>query len=376
MLAPTAKVTRDAPAAVTGEGSSSWATPSSSRTWTARASSGWAEICRATSSASSGSTPRIRNVAASSSRSESGLYLSSCASLRTSASTSSFCEDTETNSPVAIENTPAARPASPVSTMNWCDPPPPPTPAISDTLVTRPSIAPNTAGRSQPPETSRCWCPCSSPRASLATLTVSFSGIAVPTRCGPPLFRARWPSSGVACQCRGGEALDVLAERAVGVDAADDAGQRVQQRAAAGRDRVRGQGDGPVGGQQLAGGDGVAVVDRLAQVLGGLPAERLHVLLPAGGLDQPHGRGQGQPAQRVHLTGRALVHGDQPGVRPGTGGELRRQPGDPGVEEPVDPRGGDLGRVGQGGGELIAVRREVEAVEARGADERAAEERR
>src|SRR5215469_17028480 len=172
-------------------------------------------------------------------------------------------------------------------------PPPPPTPAISDTLVTRPSIAPNTAGRSQPPETSRCWCPCSSPWASCATRTVSFSGIPVPTRCGPPLFLALRPSSGVACQCRGGKAFDVLAEGAVGVDAADDAGKRVQQRAAAGRDRVRGQGDGAVGGQQLAGCDGVTVADRLAQRLGSFPAEGLRVLLPAGGLDQPHGRGQG-----------------------------------------------------------------------------------
>ena len=72
---------------------------------------------------------------------------------------SSFWEETETYSPVAIENAPAARPARPVSTMSagtrrGADPAP--TPAISETLVTRPSIAPNTAGRSQPPDTS--WC--------------------------------------------------------------------------------------------------------------------------------------------------------------------------------------------------------------------------
>ena len=35
--------------------------------------------------------------------------------------------------------------------------PPPPTPLISAMLVTRPSIAPKTAGRSQPPETSAWW---------------------------------------------------------------------------------------------------------------------------------------------------------------------------------------------------------------------------
>ena len=77
----------------------------------------------------------------------------------TSAWTSSFCEETDTYSPAAIEHAPAARPARPVSTMVCALPPPPPTPAISDTLVTSPSMAPNTAGRSQPPDTSRWWCP-------------------------------------------------------------------------------------------------------------------------------------------------------------------------------------------------------------------------
>ena len=98
---------------------------------------------------------------ASSRRSESGWLSSSNCSLRTSAATSSFCEETETYSPVAMENAPAASPARPVSTIRFGDPceapTPAPTPAISDTLVTRPSIAPNTAGRSQPPETSLCW---------------------------------------------------------------------------------------------------------------------------------------------------------------------------------------------------------------------------
>jgi hypothetical protein len=72
---------------------------------------------------------------------------------------SSFWEETDTYSPAAIEQAPAARPARPVRTMVWADPPPPPTPAISDTFVTSPSMAPNTAGRSHPPDTSRCWCP-------------------------------------------------------------------------------------------------------------------------------------------------------------------------------------------------------------------------
>ena len=55
----------------------------------------------------------------------------------------------------------------------WCaaPPPPPPTPATSAVLVTSPSIAPNTAARSQPPETSAWLWSCASasgaPRAPL-----------------------------------------------------------------------------------------------------------------------------------------------------------------------------------------------------------------
>ncbi len=42
--------------------------------------------------------------------------------------------------------------------MVCVDTPTPPTPAISAALVTRPSTAPNTVGRNQPPDTSRCRC--------------------------------------------------------------------------------------------------------------------------------------------------------------------------------------------------------------------------
>ena len=125
--------------------------------------------------------------AASSRRSDSALCSSSSCSLRTSASTSSFCDETETYSPVAMENAPAASPASPVSTMRCGEPPeafaPAPTPAISETLVTRPSMAPNTAGRSQPPETSLCWCPSASCCSLISTDMVGFP------RVGPG---ARW----------------------------------------------------------------------------------------------------------------------------------------------------------------------------------------
>src|SRR3954452_15813653 len=57
-----------------------------------------------------------------------------------------------------MEKAPATSPASPVSTTACEDTPPPPTPAIREALVTNPSTAPNTVGRSHPPETSRCRC--------------------------------------------------------------------------------------------------------------------------------------------------------------------------------------------------------------------------
>src|SRR5712671_3449840 len=69
-------------------------------------------------------------------------------------------------SPVPIENAPATSAATPVSTTVCADTPPPPSPAIRDALVTSPSTAPNTVGRSQPPDTSRC--PCDQPACSAA----------------------------------------------------------------------------------------------------------------------------------------------------------------------------------------------------------------
>ena len=62
-------------------------------------------------------------------------------------------------SPAAIEKAPAARPASPASSTALLSLVPPVTPAISAKLDTRPSEAPKTAGRSQPPVTSECSCP-------------------------------------------------------------------------------------------------------------------------------------------------------------------------------------------------------------------------
>ena len=60
-------------------------------------------------------------------------------------------------SPRPIETAPATSPAKPVRITVCTDAPPPPTPAMSAMFVTSPSIAPNTAGRSQPPERSAWW---------------------------------------------------------------------------------------------------------------------------------------------------------------------------------------------------------------------------
>src|SRR5437868_1268268 len=68
----------------------------------------------------------------------------------------SVCDATETYSPVAIDTDPPATPANPASSRVWVDALPPATPLSSAMLDTRPSMTPNTAGRSQPPVTSRC----------------------------------------------------------------------------------------------------------------------------------------------------------------------------------------------------------------------------
>src|SRR5260221_3480825 len=133
-------------------------------------------------------------------------------------------------------------------------------------------------------------------------------------------------------QARAENVLDVLAARPVRADRADDLGQPPQHPAASGGRGALGQRAGLVGGQQLAGGDDMSVVQGAAQRLGGLPVEGLHVLLAAGGLDEADRGRNGQPAQRVDLARGALVHGDQPGVLAPPGGQLGGQAGHPGIE--------------------------------------------
>ena len=84
MSAPSANATSDAPAATYGEGRSAGLTPSSSIAWTASALSGCAEISAAASRAVAALMPggaASHQLACSAT----GLWLSSCCSLSTSA---------------------------------------------------------------------------------------------------------------------------------------------------------------------------------------------------------------------------------------------------------------------------------------------------
>lgn len=81
-------------------------------------------------------------------------------------------------SPAAMEKAPAASPASPlITTVCWLAVPPA-TPVMRARLETSPSIAPKTAGRSQPPFTSRwVWL---SRCASCSAASVSMMAMRVP----------------------------------------------------------------------------------------------------------------------------------------------------------------------------------------------------
>lgn len=68
---------------------------------------------------------------------------------RTSASSASRWELTDTYSPTAIEAAPATMPANPVIKMVSWDMFAAPVPASRQEVLTNPSLAPNTAARSQ-----------------------------------------------------------------------------------------------------------------------------------------------------------------------------------------------------------------------------------
>ena len=87
--------------------------------------------------------------------------------------TSSLYDDTATCWPVAADNAPAASPATPANTMTCELMPPPPTPAISEVLVTRPAMAPSKGRRRQPPVMSCCWSGLAGVRVSAAAIASS-----------------------------------------------------------------------------------------------------------------------------------------------------------------------------------------------------------
>jgi len=188
------------------------------------------------------------------------------------------------------------------------------------------------------------------------------------------------PAPGLGLRAGGGrrpgrpdEVLDVFTERPVVIDRADDPGQPVQQRPAPGGRLTSGERRRLVAGQQFTRRHRASVVQRGAEFLGGLPGERLHVLLPAGCLDQADRGGDGQPPHGMDLTGGALVDRRQAGLRTRLAGQLRGQPGDSGIQQPVQAGRRHLRRVAQRRSEVVAMRGQVDSVEPGGAGEPAAE---
>ena len=139
----------------------------------------------------SGVMPMSSNIPPSSASSASGLSRISRRSATTSLSIASFCVFTDAYSPSAIENAPATRPARPAVTTISGRTPAAPMPATSETLVTRPSIAPKVAARSHPPDTSAwVWPTSSGPRSSAGTAGSSCSSAVVIGTMAAGILRA------------------------------------------------------------------------------------------------------------------------------------------------------------------------------------------
>src|SRR5450432_4817287 len=85
-----------------------------------------------------------------------------------SACSASRCELTETNSPTAIDNEPATKPATPATKIDSFDADDAATPIIKLAVETIASSAPSTAARSQPARPLRCTSPSDPPRFAFA----------------------------------------------------------------------------------------------------------------------------------------------------------------------------------------------------------------
>ncbi len=127
---------------------------------------------------------------------------------------------------------------------------------------------------------------------------------------------------------------------------------------------------------ELAGGDRQQVVGHLPELLTGSPGVRLHVLLAGGGVEGAEGGGGSRAADLVELAGGALVDGGKPGLWTGIDGELGIEAGELAVHEAVQPLHGDLGEVGQGGGDGVHAQADGDSVVAGGGGETAVQERR
>src|SRR5690606_9841380 len=92
-----------------------------------------------------------------------GSARSSARSRARSACSVSDCELTETYSPAAMDMAPATSPASPATMMVPVSVPAAATPTIRLAVETIPSLAPSTAGRSQPIRETRCSSSCAIP---------------------------------------------------------------------------------------------------------------------------------------------------------------------------------------------------------------------
>ena len=130
-----------------------------------------------------------------------------------------------------------------------------------------------------------------------------------------------------------------------------------------------------VDGEQLAGGDVAQHGERRRAAACALSRPKLCTSSwPREVSVAPSDAGADRTTGGVHQAHRALVHHDQAGLPPGLGGELRGQAGDPGVEHPVQPGRTGLGEVQHREADAVGAGREVEAVEARGAEEAAVDE--
>ena len=157
------KVSSDETAATRGEGLSSGLSPSSATTCSRSAVSGSRDSWTATWC---GEAARRRRARAAS-RPARRARPRGCARARAAPCPPRGRAARSASSPTCTRRAPSRsrrRPGrpTPASTIARGAAPPPPTPATSAVLVTSPSIAPNTAARSQPPETSAWLWSCAS----------------------------------------------------------------------------------------------------------------------------------------------------------------------------------------------------------------------